>query len=321
MSSFFSRLAEGITNVAGESLFNHAASIINAITPIFLIGFSLYLLLVVANYLSRGFDGSVIDFTKNFTGWIIIIALSLNYNNYTALAKILYNLPDELASLFTHGEIMSSSIVDAQIEAVKAAKAKINVMQNAVSGWAVGSQISLLIAEGAILFLGLLTILIAFVVHFLVKLTLALILVVGPIFLASMLFSSTRQYGMNWIGQVLNYSISMGLYSLIISFHVKYLNIALNIELKEETNWYGFGTKVVIDTGLIGEMVFNLTIISLVFIPILLSVPSIASALTGGAGLNITPRGIVNSAKGAKNVGKAVGSRVKGLFGNSIRPG
>ena len=51
--------------------------------------------------------------------------------------------------------------------------------------------------------------------YLIAKLSLAMVIVIGPMFIGSMLFPATRQWGMNWIGQTLNYSVTVVFYVIL----------------------------------------------------------------------------------------------------------
>ena len=107
-----------------------------------------------------------------------------------------------------------------------------------------------------------------------------------------MLFPATRQWGMNWIGQILNYSVTVVFYVILGALQNDFFKNQLERAVVGEI---GSVAQVV---GLIPLFFLSTTI----FILVAWSIPSISSALTGGASVNGFSRTVMSVARWAKGV-------------------
>lgn len=307
---------ELLSSTLGVELFKNAAKIVEQITPIFSLGFSVYIIFVIMTLYKNGVDDVVLNLSKQSVGWIIVIAIALNAGNYAKLATVVYNTPEEVSTWITGTKITANyfNILASSINEKLAAIAAM-IEQASISG-----KIALASAWVTSTICGYLTVFVLLAMYFISKVSLALVLVLGPIFLACLLFPQTRQYGMNWIGQCANYIVTIALYTGIIIVQQKALGL-LKLDVKYESGFWS-GNYIVPDIG--GVMVYNSTLIliTIILLPVFWSVPSIASALTGGASVSghsrMSPvsavtglaRGVV---RGANAADKATGRAVYGI--------
>lgn len=284
-SGYFSAVAETLLNGMGSNLFSKASSLIAAISPFFSVCFGIYILLIIMDAYNRGFEENVMDIGKRLGGWLLIICLAFNAGQYNNLANMLYNLPDELSSLFGNGTYTVSAI-DTGLN---------NVMDMTGKAWAMGSEYGVTdfaekltawgIAFGIGLFGGLFFV-ITGALYLVAKLSLAMVIMVGPLFIGCLLFPGTRQWGMNWIGQFLNYTITICFYTILGVLQLDYFNNNLN-------NLIGGGETSLV---LLLPVLCMFFISTVIFIIVAWNVPSIASALTGGASVNGFSRTIMSIA-------------------------
>ena len=299
-SGYFSAVAETLLNGMGSNLFSKASSLIAAISPFFSVCFGIYILLIIMDAYNRGFEENVMDIGKRLGGWLLIICLAFNAGQYNNLANMLYNLPDELSSLFGNGTYTVSAI-DTGLN---------NVMEMTGKAFAIGNEYSMTdfaekltawgIACGIFIFGGLFFV-ITGALYLVAKLSLAMVIMVGPLFIGCLLFPGTRQWGMNWIGQILNYTITIGFYTILGVLQLDYFNNNLN-------NLIGGGETSLV---LLLPVLCMFFISTVIFIIVAWNVPSIASALTGGASVNGFSRTIMSIARFSKTV------RLPGGSGNS----
>lgn len=128
---------------------------------------------------------------------------------------------------------------------------------------------------------------------------LAVLLAIGPIFILSLLFQSTRRFFELWLGQVLNFGLLFVIVACIMTLSFTMLNNYLD-DIKK-----GDWMDLIINT--VKVIVASLTVAS-----ILLQGRAIASALAGGIALqgqNVAGR----LAGGAKAVASSVGAAGAGL--------
>lgn len=139
----------------------------------------------------------------------------------------------------------------------------------------------------------------------LAKIALALLAGMGPLFIFMLLWEPTKSYFEKWVGQVVNYSLIVVLFSIMFTFLMGiYGNYMGNIRSDSST--------INAIYGLMGALA-----ISGISILILLQLPSIAGALSGGVSLDYmreasaAKRGMTSAARGAKAGGRmaAAGGR------------
>ncbi|WP_432786995.1 hypothetical protein AAEX37_01060 [Oligella sp. MSHR50489EDL] len=282
--SVFSEITKDLTKIIEEDLFNRSADLITKVSDLFALGFGIYLIILIWGYQKAGLDDSISDLIKKIGAWLIIIALAFNAENYKLLAEAVYKAPDEVASWIT-GNTLGTDFVETQLLNVDEVVSEISKMNAETGTFSMGTSITLSVATGVVFFIGYLTVLFIWGFYMITKFSLALVLILGPIFIGSMLFPTTRQYGMNWIGQIFNYIVTITLYMGISLIQLNYVESTLK-KFKAPTKKGWFGDVVVVDLELIWALLGNLLIITIIFIPICLSIPSIAASLTGGAGVD-----------------------------------
>lgn len=299
-TSAFSDIANSLLNGMGSDLFSKSGDLISGIAPFFQTCFGIYMLLVILDYYNRGLDEKVIDLGKRIVGWLVIIAFAFNASQYLKLANMLWMLPENLSGLLGTQEYTASAL-DTQsnnillmMENIFAYAAELDMLQ--------ASDKLMLYAGGSVaVVLAYLFFIITFAYYLIAKLSLAMVIVIGPLFIGAMLFPATRQWGMNWIGQVLNYSVTVVFFVILGTLQNDFFKNHL------ENAVVGDITSLAQVMGLI-PLFFLSTVI---FILVAWSIPSIASALTGGASVNGFSRTIMSMARWAKGVKLPGGNSVK----------
>ena len=299
-TSAFSDIANNLLNGMGSDLFTKSGNLISGIAPVFQTGFGIYILLVALDAYNRGFDENVMDLGKRMVGWLLIIAFAFNSSLYQKLANILWMLPENLSGLLGTSTYTASALdtqsnnILTMMENIFAYAAELDVLQ-------VSDKLMLYIGGSVAVILAYLFFIITFAFYLIAKLSLAMVIVIGPLFIGSMLFPATRQWGMNWIGQILNYSVTVVFFVILGSlqndFFQKHLQNAV----------VGDITSVAQVVGLIPLFFLSTTI----FILVAWSIPSIASTLTGGASVNGFSRTVMSVARWAKGVKLPGGGKVK----------
>lgn len=299
-TSAFSDIANNLLNGMGTDLFSKSGNLISGIAPIFQIGFGIYILLVALDAYNRGFDENVMDLGKRMFGWLLIIAFAFNSSQYQKIANILWMLPENLSGLLGTSTYTASALdtqsnnILTMMENIFAYAAELDVLQ-------VSDKLMLYIGGSVAVLLAYLFFIITFAYYLIAKLSLAMVILIGPLFIGSMLFPATRQWGMNWIGQILNYSVTVVFFVILGSlqndFFQKHLQSAVVGEI----------ASVAQVVGLIPLFFLSTTI----FILVAWSIPSIASALTGGASVNGFSRTVMSVARWAKGVKLPGGNSVK----------
>lgn len=299
-TSYFSELANFLLNGMGTNLFQKSNNMISGIAPVFQIGFGIYILLIAFDYYKRGFDENVVDLGKRMIGWLLIIAFAFNSSQYQKLANIMWMLPENLSGLLGTSTYTASAL-DTQSNNILKMMENIFAYASSLDMLQLSDKLMLYIGGTVAVILAYLFFLITFAYYLIAKLSLAMVIVIGPMFIGSMLFPATRQWGMNWIGQILNYSVTVVFYVILGALQNDFFKNQLERAVVGEI---GSVAQVV---GLIPLFFLSTTI----FILVAWSIPSISSALTGGASVNGFSRTVMSVARWAKGVKLPGGGKVK----------
>lgn len=321
--NLFTTLLQGL----GSDFFGKAANIINAVAPLFAVGFGIYVMIVAFNAYNRGMDEYILDMMLRVFGWLVIIACAFNASQYVELAQILYTLPEFLSEAVS-GQPYNGNIIDGEIG--KFMDAVTSYTSNAVKNteWDdFGTRLALNIFGFALIVLGFIFFGVVAAFYLVAKISLAMVLLTGPIFIGAMLFPATRQWGMNWIGQIMSYSVMVMFYVVVAAVQLGFYRS--NMQLSTDAL---ASTKVLtpfIMLPLIGMFFFA----TFVFLVVVWNVPTIATALTGGAsisgfsgvyrgaaaGTRMAERGGEMAKNGASRTYGAVRNAYRSIRGNKIR--
>ena len=295
---FFSELAQTLGADLGQDLLNRTGEFINQIAPLFQAAFGVYVLMVILSYQGQGGVISFTDFVKRSVGWVVIIGLAFSPSAYSKMAGIIYQLPDEISSIFVNGAKFDVSAMDSSFDEVKVAIGKAAEAHAKYDWWNFPVNMSLVYIRAVILISGTLIIGVAFAYYMVAKISLALVLMLGAFFVGCLLFPSTRQYGINWVGQCLNHIITCTMFVLLTVVQMKVFTKTIDAIVKG--NWY--------DSVMIEAMIPMLIVQTIVFLIVAWNIPSIASSLTGGAAVQGFARSIV---AGGGSFGRAFSSAMK----------
>lgn len=293
---FFKDVTDLLLNGMGSNLFHQSSNIIAGVAPIFQIGFGIYILLVAFNYYNKGVDTSIVDLSKNAVGWLIVIACAFNAGQYARIANFAWGLPEAMSGLLSTTNFSASALDDIFTNFMKTI-VEISKQSEALPLRRMADKlaISISITVMTICFGILFAIITAF--YLVAKLSLAMVIVIGPIFIGAMLFPATRQWGMNWIGQVMNYSITIMFFTILASlvndFYINHIESSLNGV---------FGQNGVALFSIIATAMPSFILSTVIFVVVTWNIPGIASALTGGAGANGFSRTLANVARMSKGM-------------------
>lgn len=284
----FTKIDTTLIQVLGSK----ASAVVSLISPVVAICFSLYVLLIFMSYWrdNSGWDSSALDLIKRIAAWGVILSASVNLGWYMGTVVPFINaFPVELSNAVT-GNGASSNInsIDSIISYY------ITVTQETWSN-ASGIQGSLIAAFNIALLLitGIPVVIVMAAYLLLVKLMIAILIVIGPLFLAMALFPVTRQYATLWIGQVVNF----GLLAFFMNVTaVLMINILLGLQVDPLT------------ASLVELMSYG--VVALLFWVVVLRVPDLASALSGGMSGNGFGSAI-SSARNATKLGQAIGKAMQ----------
>jgi len=159
--------------------------------------------------------------------------------------------------------------------------------------------------SAAVYLVGALAAALGFGVVMIAKVALALIVALGPIFVACALFEATRRYFFGWLGQAINYLI---LFALILA--VFQLVLAL-----VDDQWGGITGA---DPTMGGVVFIALCLLGAIFF---LQTPAIAAGIAGGASVGLADFANAASLRGASTASSPqAAQRAAPRGGGSIRP-
>lgn len=291
---FLTKINKFFSEELGTTLFDKTADLISNIAPLFSLGFSIYILILVFAYYKRGLDDTAVEVFKGLIGWLLIIAMAFNAANYASFAKLIYTLP-ETVSGWLSGQTINPSLFSSYLSNYEKMDAAFEKFSASIEWYHVADRLLAAFASLINLAVGMIIVTVAWFFYLLAKLDLALVLMVGPLFVGAMLFPSTRQYGMNWIGQILNYSIVIGLYTVLFLILLAFFESILEGMVKNAQE--SLTIKVIWDSTI---MTLLLGILMLLAI---LKIPSIGAALTGGAQFSSGIGQAVSTVMAAKSFG------------------
>lgn len=303
-STFFADMAKTLGADLGQNLLSKTGSFIGQISPLFQAAFSIYVLMVIISYYGQSGGVSFVDFVKRSVGWLVIIGLAFSPALYMKLANIIYGLPDEFASIFVGQHSFSPSAMDASLGEVGNLLDKISELHDKHQWYEIPAhltisiKISLVISICSAIIIG-----VAFAYYMVAKISLALVLMLGAFFIGCLLFPSTRQYGMNWIGQCLNYIITSTLFVLLTMVQMQAFDKAVGMALSG-----GIADFAAVE---LLPPVFMLQ--TIIFLIIAWNIPNIASSLTGGAAVQGMARQLAASMGAAGAAAGLTGRMVNAL--------
>lgn len=270
----FTLFTTDIVNLLKEKV----GGVIERTAPLFLIGFSIYVLLLGFNWLREGIDENFVGTAKSLIGWLLLIALAFNATNYMMIGTAFYELPDRLASAFANVDFSNTSAFKGTLNVVDLITDKIRKASDDLAWYRMGSMAYFAFAGFIIQLCALALFILVFAFYLIAKISLLLTLFIGPIFIGFMLYPTTRQYGMNWIGQILNYTFTIVLYVLANGLILQVTN-----HVFDKING-SLGDKAP-DFAVMYAALVVLVITALLFF-VIFNIPGIASALTGGASVS-----------------------------------
>lgn len=155
-----------------------------------------------------------------------------------------------------------------------------------------------LLVSGAVFVIGALAAALGFGVAMLAKVALALLVALGPAFIACALFEATRRYFFGWLGQAVNYLV---LFALILAI----FQLVLAVVAQE---WPSIDGTDPMSGGL---MFIGLCLLGAIFF---LQTPAIAAGIAGGASLGLADFG------NAVSMGLGGGAPFRGARASGGRP-
>lgn len=267
-STIFQKTDQGIISFIGST----SAAIASSIAPAVTVLLTIYVMLWGWSMIRGVIDEPITDGITRIVRISAITGIALTAGLYSQfVSDWIWNTPDAIAKVVVGRDARNS----------------INFLDNLISRFFTLANNFLIAAERearygipdltlffsgiSLLIVGLFVTGYAAFLFILGKLSLAILLGVGPIFIALAIFETTRKFLDAWIGQVLNYVFLVMLTAACVKIILVFIEQYFVIMLNTEPN--------------IGDAM-QMIAISLIGFLILMQMPSVASGLGGGVALN-----------------------------------
>lgn len=330
------QLAKMFNENIGKNLFENAGNFIHFLAPVLLLAFTTYVVLIIVEYRRQGIDDVVVDLSKKAIFWMFLTAFAANANNYITLANILYNAPNDLISVFSgQNDLDNNFVIKARAPLYKVLHLINNYYQEL--SW---SQVPQSIETGIIYLTvgaaGISIFTFAFSMYLIIKAILAIMLVIGPLFLCFLYFPQTRSWAVAWIGQIINLNLLCAIYVILIRLYVTEVTNIFNMFFNDQRYLHHSGSKFLYEQSFLYGLsitTFTVVAVGLIFLFALFKMPTILSSIIGGGSVE----GALSPARSAAYsllktavapvapVSSAVGRLISGIYNrarsNNIKPG
>lgn len=270
----FSKVDQILVEVIADSV----SKLSDAIYPVVGVCLSIWVVLYAWAIMRGVIDEPATDFIHRAGKISVVSSIVFSGGVYaTDIVNVLVSLPDDLSAAVFGAPGINGVISEMLEELLK----PMEVLQSSLSAISPGKSflivLTCLIMVGCAAFLSVLSSLVLITV----KVGMALLVCVGPVFITAILFESTKELFSRWISQMINYTILGLLFTLL--FRVV---MSLNLELvKASLGWVNGDDVQLIAVIFAYIFVFGASIY------IFLQLPTIASGLSGGFGLQFSTPG------------------------------
>lgn len=267
-STVFQKIDQGVISFVGSTSAAVATSIAPAVTVLLVI----YVMIWGWSMIRGVIDEPITDGITRIVRLAVISGIALSVGLYSQyVTDWIWSSPDAIAEIVVNKDARSSiNFLDTLISRFFTLANNFLIAAERESRYGI-PDLTLFFSGVSLLIMGVIVTGYAAFLFILGKLSLAILLSVGPIFIALAIFEATRKFLDSWIGQVLNYvflvMLTAACVKLVLIFIEQYFVIMLNTEPN------------------IGDAM-QMIAISLICFLILLQMPSVASGLGGGVALS-----------------------------------
>lgn len=271
----------------------------------------LYFVMTVMSYMWTGQAAQlpVNDLFKRFFFLALVTAFAFSTPQYLKWVKEpVMEIPNDLSKLISGHAQTSASAIDSMMDDNIGLVLKIVSKLSDMGIWDFSFSLigEVVLAVFVIMVLGTIYVIIAFCYLMIAKILIHVVLLVGPIFIMFAFFPMTREYFTKWVGQLLNYIMLAVIFTAVFALLNKVLIGIIDSGLKP-SGFFAVQTD---------SIVMKLFFTYLLFIGVIMAVPSLASSLTGGVG--ISPFGqVAQLVSGAVKGGAGLTRLLAGLGGKS----
>ena len=289
-SKIFQKADQGFISYMGST----TASIISAIAPAITVLLTIYVMLWGWSMIRGVIDEPITDGVTRIVRLAIIAGIAMSAGLYAGyVTEWIWATPDAIAKVISGKDPKGSiQFLDQLLGRFFTLGNKF--MEAAEQDSTMGiPDLVLFFSSLAILVMGVIVTAYTAFLFILSKMALAVLLSVGPIFIALAIFESTKKFLDAWIGQVLNYVFLIMLTAACVKLILVFIEFYFVIMLNTEPN--------------IGDAL-QLVAIALIGFLVLMQMPSVASGLGGGValstlgGIGWAYKKLRGSVKGAGNV-------------------
>ena len=265
----FTNVFNNIESTINSVIVGKTANMIAIISPVLLAAFVVYVIFVTWSYFGASIEQSMFDLLKRILAWGVIISFALNLGTYNnTVVPMVLGLGEGLAAAFS-GAPANATALDSLVNLLSDMLKANNDVYASLPMTEVGAKIRIIVTNFVVLICFALFLIIAAAYIILAKVFLAILVVLGPIFIALALFPATRQFFSSWLNQVINYNLYFLLINVVGAIFITYINDTFD------------PTTLLTDGG-----VLHLVLVLLFFAIILLKLPELSSGLAGGIAAN-----------------------------------
>ena len=264
----------------------------------------------------------ITDLIWEYFKLVVVMSFALNAAYFSStIIPMVNGIPEDIAFAFSENSENAENIIDSMIGNISNTISSIWAETKTItwSGIKVDNIVNGVFATVVVGGMGGIYVGLSLLVLFVAKLVINVILALGPIFIACAFFSSTRNYFTLWINQLVNYMLLAVLFSVM--FAVQHALISDIVTVDPEIG------------GLSDDALIKMFVTYLVSIGTIAVIPTIASSLSGGMGLNgivggtgnvasmIAGKPLVTLARAMKGSGNNLGSNTITSLNPHRRPG
>ena len=268
----FSNIFNEIDNVVVHTITGNISNVANILSPIFLSAFIVYVLFVFLSYWQGSSpEATMIDLIKRVAVWGLIISLGVNIGNYNnTVVPIVLGLGEGLVQAFNGLGDTSGEALDKLGEQLVDIVVNNNDKANSIPmPFGLGDRIEVIFKNAVIIISFGIFLIVCGSYIILAKVMLAVLAVLGPIFISLALFPATRQFFMSWVNQVVNYSLYLLTVNITAGLFIGYISGDFS------------GVESDTQTGVI-----HIALTSFLFFVVVLKLPEFTAGLVGGIANN-----------------------------------
>ena len=284
MAFAVAEIIEDYIQDSADEAWNVLPEIMSGLGEIFAAALGLYFVVVLLSYMWTGQASQipVMDLFKRFFFLALVCAFAFNGENYIEWVKEpVLGIPNDIASFFSTTGTPTASTIDTMMNNNFEIIFKTWDIIGKTKFWNLSMTLifEVILSTLIILFLGTIYVILAFSYLMVAKVLINVLLIIGPIFIMFSFFAPTREYFTKWFGQILNYIFLIVIFTAVFTF----LNNAL---LSVANGHEGSGIYLGKDGLGVDSLVLKFLFMYLLFIAVIMAVPTLASSLTGGVGIS-----------------------------------